>query len=182
MQPNDRRQFGEALTQLFAVYGAELTDRVLTAWWGVLAPYKLTAVLAAMNLHAGDIERGMFRPTPADVKKHLEVTIPRMMDERRAKIAAEAQARIAPLRDRIATIENDVRLGLANKAEADVVTNHCGQEIYRIIREKEVALALAPGSALRDQEAEIAPRDRLPDVVRRALGWLGKRDEGKRHG
>lgn len=181
MQPSDRRQFAESLTHLFSTYDAELTERVLTIWWGVLEPYKLSAVLAAMSLHVGDTRVangtsqavGHFKPQPADVKYHLDVTLPQMMDERRAKIAAEAHARIAPLRERIATIQNDARLGIP-VTNAEGLISRCRQEINQIMRENEVALALAPGAALRDQEAEVAPRDRMPRVVRQALGWLGK--------
>lgn len=174
MQKHERKEFAEALTQLFAVYGADLTDRVLTAWWGVLSPYKLNAVLAAMNLHAGDVERGMYRPTPADVRKHLELTIPGMIRARRERIARDARERCIPLRERAMTAENDLRLGLLTPDEAERIIGTCQLTIAQILAEPDVVLALAPLAELRDDEAEIAPRDRLPDVVRRALGWLGR--------
>lgn len=176
MQPHDRREFSEALTHLFSIYGDDVTKKMLDAWWGVLSPYHLNAVLAAMNLHAGDVERGMYRPTPADVRKHLEVTIPGMMRARRDAIARDARERIGPMRERIAQLRNDVRLGILKPAEADVLIAPIQQNIQCILAEPSVVLALAPQAELRDQEAEIAPRDRLPKMVRRALGWIGKVD------
>lgn len=175
MQKSDRKQFAAALTQLFAVYGAELTERVLTAWWGVLSPYKLEAVLAAMNLHAGDVDRGMYKPTPADVRRHLERTLPAMLHERRSEVARGAYAQIAPLRERLAVARNDHWLGLLDERDLQRIADDTNREINRIMQSHDVALALSPEASLRDDEAHIAPRDRLPDVVRRALGWWGKR-------
>lgn len=179
MQSSDRRKFAEALTHLFALYEMEVTDAVLSGWWGVLAPYKLSAVLAAMSIHAGDIRQapggqpaGHFKPTPADIRLHLETTLPAMLDERRGKIVAEARARITPLRERIATIENDMRLGMPCEG-AKTVLAHCGNQIAEILAEQDVQMAMAPAASLRDQEAEIGPPDRLPAAVRKALGWMG---------
>ena len=174
----DRRAFAEALNQMFSIYGDEVTNRMRDAWWGVLSPYNMDAVLAAMNLHAGDVERGMFRPTPADVRKHLEITIPEMMRSRRDKIAREARSRIAPQLERIAKLENDVRLGLLTDEQAAVKVEPIRQNIRHILSEPHVTLALAPSASLRDDEQHIAHRDRIPDVVRKAMGWLGKRRKG----
>lgn len=76
MDSADRHDFSIAMTRLFAIYGEPLTENLLSAWWGVLAPYPLDDVKLGMNHHAQDPVAGRFRPTPADVIRHLTETIP----------------------------------------------------------------------------------------------------------
>ncbi|MES2347004.1 MAG: hypothetical protein V4641_05470 [Pseudomonadota bacterium] len=172
MHDHERKDFAEAMNQLFAIYGDEVTNRLRDAWWGVLSPYRLSAVMAAMNLHAGDVQRGSYRPTPADICKHLEVTIPGMIAERRNRIVREARSRIAPLQEAIAQLDSDVKIGARDAEYAAVEREQLEYTIRGILAEPDCVMAMAPQASL--LEEQIGPRDRLPSAVRRALGWLGK--------
>lgn len=181
MHRNDRQAFGEALTQLFAIYGIEMTQRLLDTWWGVLSPYRLDAVLAGINLYAGDITetsggpRGHFRPTPADVKYQIEVKLAALIEARRNAIIADARERSAPYRELIARATTDFALNLISDDERQRQCQMAVREIDAIMGEEAVAQALAPQAAIRDEEAMVGSRtDRLPAMVRKALGWLGK--------
>lgn len=172
MLKSERKQFAESLTQLFAIYGDDVTPRVLDAWWGVLEPYRLQAVLAAMNLHAGDVKAGMYRPTPAHVRQHLEITMPQMIEERRGAIIRDMRERLSPMKGRIEQLRNDVRIGACEYAVVEQEIDRLNRAMASIIHEPDVQMALAPLPSM--IEAEIAPRDRLPNLVRRGIGWLGK--------
>lgn len=174
MVETEKPEFGRAVTQLFAIYDMEVTSKVLTAWWGVLAPYHLSAVLAAMNLHASDPEAGMYRPTPAHVRRHLERTIPALMKERREAIIREARMRIAPHVEAIERARADYRLGLIDEKDLTMIVSQQERQRALILSDPDVMQAMAPQARLRDEAAAVAPVDRMPDVVRQALGWLGK--------
>lgn len=174
MNETDRSEFAEALAQLFAIYNDELTKRVLNAWWGVLHPYNLSAIMAAMNLHAGDPDRGMFRPTPADIRRHLERTIPTMIGEKRDSVLRDARARAAPHRDRIERIRCDVTLKLIDAKVADALIAEQVAKIQSIMARPEVVAAVSPQASLRAAES-VGPLDRVPAIVRKALNWIGKK-------
>lgn len=173
MLARDQKEFAEAMNQLFAIYGDEVTNRMRDAWWGVLMPYKLNAIMAAMNLHAGDVERGTYRPTPADIRRHLEVTIPGMIKDRRDQIVRDARERLSPLKAQHSLLRNDVRIGVKKVEDARGEAAAIEAQIRAILSEPDVVMAMAPQATLRD-DSEIGPRDRTPDMVRRAMGWLGK--------
>lgn len=97
MNQIDRPQFAGAMTRLFAIYGDELTDSLLDAWWGVLAGYDLREVRFAMNAHATDPDKGRFRPTPADIIRHITETLPAHRAKQRADRIRAARERIDPL-------------------------------------------------------------------------------------
>lgn len=141
-----------------------------SAWWGVLSPYHLDAVLAAMNLHAGDPDAGMYRPTPAHVRKHLERTIPGMIADRRGAIIRDARLRMAMHEEHIARLQTDVKLMLLTEEEAAPKIELEARKIRAIRHEPDVRRALQP-LRIREDEPDVAPMDRLPDVVRKAIGW-----------
>lgn len=176
MKESDRAQFAEALNQLFSIYGEEVTNRMRDSWWGLLKPYHLQAVMAAMNLHAGNIKGnapGKYRPTPADIKLHLEVTIPAMARERADRMARETRARIAPLREAIARAEADYRLGMITREKANSIAITKQREIRQIMAEPEVVLALNFDPKVYDTQ-NVGPEDRNPDAVRLALSLTPK--------
>lgn len=169
----DKHEFSQAVNQLFAIYDTEVTDKVLRAWWGVLSPYHLQAVLAAMNLHAGDPVAGMYRPTPAHIRRHLEVTIPAMIRERREAIIREARSRLRVIEDELNRVRTDHMLKLVNADGLADAERKLGRRRMAILGEADVVLAMAPHAQLRDEAAMVAPVDRTPEVVRKALGTLG---------
>ena len=176
MKDADRKEFAEALNQLFAIYGEEVTNRMRDAWWGILQPYHLQAVKAAMSLHAGNIRGnapGKWRPTPADIKLHLEVTIPQMARDRADKVARETRLRIAPLREAIARAEADFKLGLITREKANSIAITHQREIRTIMAEPEVVLALNFDPKVYDTQS-VGPEDRTTDTVRLALSWTPK--------
>ena len=93
MTTDDRPQFAGAMTRLFAIYGDELTDSLLDAWWGVLAGYDLREVRLAMNCHATDQQWGHRRPAPSDIIRHLTETLPAR--RREAHVAKVRALRVA---------------------------------------------------------------------------------------
>ena len=113
MNPNDRHHFATAMTRLFAVYGDELTDALLDAWFGVLAGYDLREVRVAMSAHVTDPDKGRFRPTPADIIRHITETLP----QSRAKLR---NAQIREARDRIDPLEREL-FDLRHRLEFDQI-------------------------------------------------------------
>ena len=97
MTADDRAQFALAMTRLFAIYGDELTDALLDAWFGVLAGYDLREVRVAMSAHVTDPDKGRFRPTPADIIRHITETLPQSRAKLRNAQIREARDRIDPL-------------------------------------------------------------------------------------
>lgn len=118
MTPVDRKAFALAMSRLFALYHDELTDAVLDAWWGVLAAYPLAEVLEAMTAHAADPKAGMYRPLPAHLIGHLTETLPARRRERARLRAARLAEAIDPHDRAIRQLENDVALGLRDRADA----------------------------------------------------------------
>lgn len=112
MQPADRATFAIAMTRLFAIYGDELTDALLDAWWGVLGPYELRDVRWAMNAHATDPDKGRFRPTPADIIRHITETLPAVKAERRRQAMIAARDMCRPLEDELGLLRTKIELGL----------------------------------------------------------------------
>lgn len=171
MQHSEKREFSLALAQLFAIYGTELTDNLLNAWWAILEPYSMPAIKAAMNLHAGDIDKGQFSPKPADIRRHLELTLPALGRARCAEIINEAKARAAPIRESIAILHTEVKLGLRSPSSAALKIDEYHAELVAIASEPAV-VAARRGIQLRDEHTA-RPRDRLPGIVRLAMDTLG---------
>ena len=113
MHQRDRHDFAAAMTRLFAVYGEELTEAMLEAWWGVLGSHELREVRWAMNAHVTDPDKGRFRPTPADIIRHITETLP----QSRAKLR---NAQIREARDRIDPLEREL-FDLRHRLEFDQI-------------------------------------------------------------
>lgn len=138
MTPEDRATFATAMTRLFAIYGDELTDNLLDAWWGVLKPYELREVRYAMNAHATDPDKGRFRPTPADMIRHITETLPaKLAQERRARKAA-ARDRMQPLEAELLLLEREVALGLKQPGEVAARCNGLRAQIGAMKRDAEI--------------------------------------------
>jgi hypothetical protein len=171
MQTHQRREFSRSLAQLFAIYGEEITENLLSAWWAILEPYRLDMVQAAMNLHASDIEKGRWKPTPADVRGHLEKTLPAMAHAHCGRILAAGRQRMAVHREVIARLITDRQLNLIADEELSerIAIEHA--HMHRIESEPAYQAALR-GIQFRDDEG--AAESHLPLAVRRSLN----RDDG----
>lgn len=135
MTPDDRPHFAAAMTRLFAIYGDELTDALLEAWWGVLKAYELREVRLAMNSHATDPDKGRWRPTPADMIRHITDTLPALRGKAYAARIRAARERIAPLEERLLRLEKDVELGLIEAGAATPEVNGLRMQIGALVRE-----------------------------------------------
>lgn len=143
MNKNDTQDFGAAMTRLFAIYGESLTDNLLSAWWGVLASYPLDEVKQAMNHHAKDPVAGRFRPTPADIIRHLTETIPAAR-----RLAADALRR--DYTERLGLLVNaqlrdaaDHRLGLITAEENTKRQKRHADDVRALRAEPQYARLLA---------------------------------------
>jgi hypothetical protein len=117
MDKKDTHDFGVAMTRLFAIYGEALTDNLLSAWWGVLSSYALDEVKLAMNHHAKDPAAGRFRPTPADIIRHLTETIPAARRLAADALRRDYTERLGLLVDAQLRDATDCRLGLISPEE-----------------------------------------------------------------
>lgn len=112
MQTDERKEFARSLATMFSVYVATVTDDMLTAWWRVLAKYELRDIRAAFTLHLTDPAYGFRSPTPADIVKHLEITMPAKRRTHCAAILNAARVEAAPHRERIRMLQTERDLGL----------------------------------------------------------------------
>lgn len=69
MTPNDAEKFRSLIVGVYALYGREVSDALLTVWWQAMRQYDFAAVQEAMNRHALNPDAGQFPPKPADVVK-----------------------------------------------------------------------------------------------------------------
>lgn len=175
MQPNDRKRFADALAATFAVYGQTITPDVIRIWWNVLDGYRLDAVLAALSYHVGDHEGHGYRlPTPADVRKHLEITLPRLAAEEARPYLDEHRARIAEVSEKIQRLRADVRLGLYanNPTTAATMLGVLSAQLAGLNADPTYRKALE-GPAIRDEpENEPPPRNWMPPFLRRGIALL----------
>lgn len=74
MQPADRKQFAELLTQALAFYRQDVTTFTLEVWWNACLAFDLEQVRKALTAHALDPDRGQFAPKPADLVRQLRGT------------------------------------------------------------------------------------------------------------
>jgi hypothetical protein len=72
MIPKDSDRFKALLTGVFSLYGRDLSEIVLSIWWGAMRPYDFEAVKDALNRHAVNPDNGQFLPKPADVVKLID--------------------------------------------------------------------------------------------------------------
>ena len=112
MTPAERETFATAMARLFDIYGDELTANVLDAWAGVLGQYPLREVRWAMNAHVTDPDKGRFRPTPADIIRHVTETLPAFQAARRRERVAAMRDRLRPMEDKLLLLRKEVELGI----------------------------------------------------------------------
>jgi hypothetical protein len=74
MQPNDRAEFAQLVTDVHAFYRQDCSQFVLSVWWAACEPFDLEQVRKAMTIHAKDAEAGKFCPKPADIVRVLAGT------------------------------------------------------------------------------------------------------------
>lgn len=72
MSDTDAARFKSLLSGVFALYGKDLSDAVLSIWWAAMRPYDFPAVKDALNRHAVNADNGQFLPKPADVVKLVD--------------------------------------------------------------------------------------------------------------
>jgi len=68
----DSKPFHAVLAGVFALYGKDLSDVVVSVWWAAMRPYDFAAVKDALNRHAVNPDNGQFLPKPADVVKLID--------------------------------------------------------------------------------------------------------------
>lgn len=172
MQSTDRRAFGSALAATFAIYGQTLTKDVIELWWRVLDGYKLDAVLTALSHHVGDYEgHGHRVPTPADIRRHLEVTLPALARAEAKPFIDLHRAMIEANEERIRRIEADVSLGLVphHIAQAQIVGLRA---LVRMATEDPEYQAALRGLIVREDQPEAPARAWLPPAIRRGLAAI----------
>lgn len=74
MQPHERTEFGDLVTDVLAYYRQNATDFTLDVWWNACQRFDMEQVKKAMTAHATDPERGQFAPKVADVVRILAGT------------------------------------------------------------------------------------------------------------
>lgn len=173
MQPSEKKRFADALAATFAVYGQTITPDVIRIWWNVLDGYRLDAVLAALSFHVGDHEGHGYRlPTPADVRKHLETTLPRLAADEARPYLDEHRARIAAVEEKIRLLHSDVRLGLLDHTVAVTTLGILSAQLAGLNADPTYRKALE-GPAIRDEpENEPPPRNWMPPFLRRGIALL----------
>lgn len=173
MQPSEKKRFADALAATFAVYGQTITPDVIRIWWNVLDGYRLDAVLAALSYHVGDHEGHGYRlPMPADVRKHLETTLPRLAADESRPYLDEHRSRIAAVEEKIRLLYSDVRLGLLDHTVAVTTLGILSAQLAGLNADPTYRKALA-GPAIRDEpENEPPPRNWMPPFLRRGIALL----------
>ena len=174
MQSIDRKPFAAALAATFGVYGQTITPDVIRIWWNVLDGYRLDAVLSALSFHVADHEGHGYRlPTPADVRRHLEITLPRLAAEQARPIVEQYRERIRVIGEQIARLKADVKLGLIEHSVAAAHANVLAQKAREAREDPAYQQALA-GPKIRDEEeeAQAEPRGWLPPFLRRGIALL----------
>lgn len=175
MRDQDRKPFADALAATFATYGQVITPAIIRLWWNVLDGYRLDAVLSAISYHVGDYEGyGGRCPTPADVRRHLEVTLPQLAREQARPTVEAGERRIGELREKAARLTADVRLGLVDHTVAATELNVLAVQLRNAREDPAYVQALA-GLQVREDDGE-APREGrrgwLPPFLRRAVALL----------
>lgn len=74
MQPYDRPQFGQLITDVLAYYRQDASSFVLDLWWNACQGFDLEQIRAALQRHCTDPERGQFAPKVADLARILQGT------------------------------------------------------------------------------------------------------------
>lgn len=74
MQPSDRANFVNLITDVMAYYGKDASPFVLTLWWDSCQGVTFEQLQKALSTHAKDAERGHFAPKVADIVRVLQGT------------------------------------------------------------------------------------------------------------
>jgi hypothetical protein len=74
MQPSERGDFAQLVTDVLAYYRQDASRFVLDLWWNACRPFELEQVRKAMQRHATDPEHGQFAPKVADLVRILQGT------------------------------------------------------------------------------------------------------------
>lgn len=72
MNENEKKDFAELLTDVFSVYGKDVSAFSLDAFWATLRRFDFAAVKHAFNVHYGSPDKGNFAPRPGDIIRVLE--------------------------------------------------------------------------------------------------------------
>lgn len=72
MTPEEKPQFTEAIADVMAYYGREMTPFLLRIFWDGLRRFSYSDVARALSVHAQDPDRGQFAPRLADLTRLLE--------------------------------------------------------------------------------------------------------------
>lgn len=72
MNENEKKDFAELLTDVFSVYGKDVSAFSLDAFWATLRRFDFAAVKHAFNVHYGSPDKGNFAPRPGDIIRILE--------------------------------------------------------------------------------------------------------------
>lgn len=74
MQPSERGDFAQLITDVLAYYRQDASRFVLDLWWNACRHFDLEQVRKAMQRHATDPEHGRFAPKVADLVRILAGT------------------------------------------------------------------------------------------------------------
>ena len=165
MTTDDRSQFALAMTRLFAIYGDELTDALLDAWFGVLAGYDLREVRVAMSAHVTDPNKGRFRPTPADIIRHITETLPGRRREAHFQRVRALRERIEPLDERFRQLKSALDLGIMpdeDKRKAYAEMNGIAMQTAALNRELSLLVDDRPKLTMGREPALLAAS--LPEI------------------
>lgn len=67
MVDEDKKEFAQFMSGLFAMYGKEISQMILRIWFEALRQYDFKAVKDAMSRHVINPDNGQFLPKPADI-------------------------------------------------------------------------------------------------------------------
>lgn len=71
MEPRDRDQFVELLTQALGFHGQAVSPFAVGVWWQACQGIDLGQLRRALTAHAMDPDRGHFAPKPSDIVRQL---------------------------------------------------------------------------------------------------------------
>lgn len=71
MQPSDRTEFAQLITDVLAYYRQDASRFVLDLWWNACQGVEMQQVQQALQKHCTDPERGQFAPKVADIAAAL---------------------------------------------------------------------------------------------------------------
>lgn len=144
MEMHDRKRFAEAMAELFSAYAVPVTDAMMTVWWRALSPYQINEITQAFSLHVRDTNYGYRQPTPADIIKHITITMPATRRDKAVGIVRAAREFAAPHHERLAMLRTERALGLwTDEAAWCVEVDRVEAEIRRIMGASAVVAAMS---------------------------------------